>query len=273
MTQTTVIRPTGRMPRIGIAELVEHRDLFAMLVARDIKLRYKQTAVGAAWAVLQPLVLMAVFSVFFGRFAHVSSDGRPYPVFAYSALVPWTLFSQAMTQASESLVSSAQVITKVYFPRLLVPLAAASAVLLDAAIATALLILLLVAYGQPLRVQLLTLPLVMGFAYAVAVSIGLWLSSLNVRYRDVRYTLPLLVQVWLFATPVVYALSVVPPRWRDVVAVNPMVAVVDLSRWAVLGAPAGGAAMLAISAGVTVVLLLGGVAYFRATERGFADAV
>jgi lipopolysaccharide transport system permease protein len=271
--RTTIIRPAGRVPSVRIDELVEHRDLFFLLVWRDIKLRYKQTVVGAGWAVLQPLALMVVFSVFFGRFAHVSSDGFPYPVFAYGALVPWTLCSQAASQAAESLVSSASVITKVYFPRLLVPLAAASAALFDAAISLLLLVGLMAIYGVRPRPALVALPAIAFLAFVVALAVGTWLSALNVRYRDVRYVLPLLFQIWLFATPVAYSLSAVPPHWRLFVAVNPMVSVVGLSRWALLGTSPGSPAALLVSSLVTAALLVGGLAYFRATERGFADLV
>ncbi|HTW97645.1 MAG TPA: ABC transporter permease [Acidimicrobiales bacterium] len=270
---TTTIRPAGRLPTLRVHELVEYRDLYWLLVWRDVRLRYKQTAIGAAWAVLQPLVLMVVFSVFLGHFAHVSSEGFPYPVFTYGALVPWTLFSQAASQAADSLVSSASVITKVYFPRIVVPLAAASSPLLDAAISLVLLVGLMVFYGIRPRIELVAFPGVVLLALLLALAVGIWLSALNVRYRDVRYALPLLFQVWLFATPVAYSLSAVPERWRWLVACNPMVSVVELSRWSLLGTGPGGALALGISAGVTVVLLLGGLAYFQSTERGFADLV
>lgn len=270
---TTIIRPSRRLPSIGLGELVGYRDLFVLLVWRNVKLRYKQTVIGGAWAVLQPLALMVVFSVFFGHFAHVASDGFPYAVFCYSALVPWTLFFQASTLASESLVSSAQVITKVYFPRLLLPLASASACILDALVSLILLIGLMAWYGIRPRPELAALPLITLLAFVVAVSVSIWLSALNVRYRDVRYALPLLFQVWLFATPVAYSLTAVPARWRDLMACNPMVSVVDLARWSLLGTSPGSIAMLAISALVTAFLLASGMAYFRSTERGFADLV
>jgi lipopolysaccharide transport system permease protein len=216
---------------------------------------------------------MVVFTVFFGHFAHVSSDGFPYAVFSYAALVPWTLFSQAAAQAADSLVSSASVITKVYFPRLLVPLATASASLLDAAISLVLLIGLMAFYGIHPRVELVTLPGITVLAFVVAVAVGIWLSALNVRYRDVHYALPLVFQVWLFATPVAYSMTAIPPRWRLLVACNPMVGMVDLSRWALLGTSPGSVLMLVISLVVTALLLVGGLVYFRATERSFADVV
>jgi lipopolysaccharide transport system permease protein len=270
---TTTIKPSGRMPALRLRELVAYRDLYVLLVWRNIKLRYKQTAIGAAWAVLQPLALMVVFTVFFGHFAYVSSDGYPYAVFAYAALVPWTLFSQAAAQAADSLVASASVITKVYFPRLLVPLATASASLLDAAISLVLLVGLMAYYGIRPRIELVALPGITLLAFVVAVAVGTWLSALNVRYRDVHYALPLVFQVWLFATPVAYSISSVPARWRLLVSCNPMVAMVDLSRWALLGTSPGSAPMLAVSLLVATCLLAGGLVYFRATERGFADVV
>jgi lipopolysaccharide transport system permease protein len=270
---TTTIRPSRRLPSLGLGELAGSRDLFFLLVWRSIKLRYKQTAIGGAWAVLQPLALMVVFTVFFGRFAHVSSDGAPYAVFVYSALVPWTLFFQAASQASDSLVASAQVITKVYFPRLLLPLAAAAASLLDAIISLVLLVGLMAYYGVRPRPVIAALPAITLLAFVVALAVSTWLSALNVRYRDVRYAMPLLFQVWLFATPVAYSFSAVPLRWRGLVALNPMVSVVNLSRWALLGTSPGSLLEIVLSLLVTAVLGMTGLAYFRHTERGFADLV
>ena len=269
----TVISPPGRGISIGWSDLWAYRDLFYFLTWRDIKVRYKQTALGAAWAVLQPVLTMIVFSIFFGGLAGIPSGDVPYPVFAFVALVPWTFFANAVTQASNSLVSQEAVLTKVYFPRLIVPTAAVLAGLLDVAIALGVLVILLLVYGIVPSVAVLALPLLVLFAAVSALSVSLWLSALNVRYRDVRYTLPFIVQLWLFASPVAYPSSLVPEPWRLVYGINPMVGVVDGFRWALLDvAPAPGWGLL-VSVGAVSLLLAGGLAYFRRVERSFADAV
>ncbi|WP_217644451.1 ABC transporter permease [Geodermatophilus amargosae] len=250
-----------------------YRDLVYFLTWRDIKVRYKQTALGAAWAVLQPVLTMVVFSIFFGRLAGVPSEGVPYPVFAYTALVPWTFFANAVTQASNSLVAQEAMLTKVYFPRLIVPLAAVLAGLVDVSIAFVVLVGLMLAYGTVPTVAILALPLLVVFAAITALAVGLWLSALNVRYRDVRYTLPFIVQLWLFASPVAYPSSLVPEAWRPLYGVNPMVGVVDGFRWALLGGTESPGSAFLVSVAAVVALLVGGLAYFRRMERSFADAV
>ena len=269
--RTTVIQPSRGWVALRLGELWAYRELLYFLVWRDIKVRYKQTALGAAWAVIQPFFTMVVFSVFFGRLAQLPSDGVPYPVFTYCALVPWTYFATALTMSSNSLVDHARLITKVYFPRLLVPAAAVLAGLVDLAIAAIVLVAMIVYYGITPTAAVVLLPLFVLLAAATALAVGLWLSALNVQYRDVRYTIPFLVQFWLFVTPVAYTATLVPERWRALYGLNPMTGVVEGFRWALLGRAEPPGAILLVS-GLSVALLLsGGLYYFRRMERRFAD--
>jgi lipopolysaccharide transport system permease protein len=268
-----VIRPPKGWAPLDLREFVYAHELLYFLVLRNLKLRYKQTALGAAWALLQPLFTMAVFTVVFGRIARLGSDGLPYPVFALAALVPWTYFATALTQAGNSLVDQQQLLTKVYFPRLLLPLAAVIAGLVDLAIAFLLLLLVLGWYGIPPSVRLLAAPAFALLAALGALAPGIWLAALNVRYRDVRYVIPFLVQIWLFVTPVVYSSRLIPERWRLLYGLNPMAGVVDGFRWMVSpGAPAPGAG-LAVSIAMVAVVLTAGLYFFRRVERSFADVV
>jgi lipopolysaccharide transport system permease protein len=270
----TVVGPSRTWPSLGIRELWEYRELLYFLVWRDVKVRYKQTVLGVAWAVLQPVLTMLVFSVFLGALVRVPSDGLPYPVFAYAALLPWQLFAHTITECGNSLVANQQLITKVYFPRLVIPIAAVLAGLVDFAVAFTVLIGLMVYYGIPLTAAVLSLPVFLLLTVAVALGVGLWLAALNVQYRDVRYTLPFLTQLWLFATPVAYPTSLVPESGRWLYALNPMVGVVEGFRWALVGAGrAVGSGPLMVSALATVLVLAGGVAYFRRMEHTFADLV
>ena len=269
----TTIRPPRGWASIDWSELWANRELFYFLTWRDIKVRYKQTALGAAWAILQPLLAMLIFSVFLGRLAGIPSEGVPYPLFVYTALVPWTFFANAVTQASNSLVQQEAILTKVYFPRLIVPSAAVLAGFVDVAITSVVLVGMMLFYGVTPTAALATLPLFVIFAAATALSVSLWLSALNVRYRDVRYTLPFIVQVWLFASPVVYPSSLVPEPWRLVYGLNPMVGVVDGFRWALLGDVEPPGTGLLVSVIAVVLLFAGGLLYFRRMERYFADAV
>src|SRR5881398_295884 len=232
---TLILRPPSGWASIGFKELWEYRELLYFLTWRDIKVRYKQTVLGAAWAVIQPFFMMVVFSLFFGRLAHVPSDGIPYPVFVYCALLPWQLFAHALTESSNSLVANERLITKVYFPRLIVPISAVLGGLIDFCIAFVILLLMMAYYGIAPTWAVVTLPAFILFAIATALGVGLWLSALNVKYRDVRYTITFLVQFWLFATPVAYASSIVPERWRPLYGLNPMAGVVEGFRWVLLG--------------------------------------
>jgi lipopolysaccharide transport system permease protein len=258
---------------IDFAELWRYRELLIFQAIRDIKVRYKQTLLGAAWAILQPVLTMVVFTIFFGKLAGVPSDGIPYPIFTFSALLPWQLFAYALTHSSNSLVDNAHVLTKVYFPRLILPLAALIAGLVDFTIAFLVMGGMMLYYGIFPGWALITLPLFVVLALAAALSVGLWLSALNVKYRDIRYTIPFLAQLWLFVTPVAYSSSLVPAQWQAIYAINPMVGVVEGFRWALLGKSAPPGAMLIVSVAATAILLTGGLFYFRRMEKSFADIV
>ena len=269
----TYIRPSQGRIAIGWGDLWAYRDVLYFLTWRDIKVRYKQTALGAAWAILQPLLTMVVFTIFFGRLAGISSGDDPYPVFAYVALVPWTFFANSVTQASNSLVEEEEILTKVYFPRLLVPTAAVLAGLVDVAISFTVLVGLLLVYGIAPTAAVLVVPLLIAFVATTALAVSLWLSALNVRYRDVRYTLPFLVSVWLFASPVAYPSSLVPESWRPIYGLNPMVGVIDGFRWALLGNAEAPGVSLLVSIATVALLFAGGLIYFRRMERSLADAI
>ncbi len=258
---------------VSLGELWTHRELLYFLTWRDVKLRYKQTALGVAWAILQPLLAMVIFSLFFGRLAKMPSDGVPYPLFAFSGLVPWIFFATGLNQSSNSLVGSANLITKVYFPRLVIPIATVLAGLLDLALSGAVLGILMVVNHVGFRISLLALPIFVLFALTASLATGLWLSALNVRYRDVRYVVPFLTQFWLFATPIAYPSSMLPEPWRSLYGLNPMVGVVEGFRWALFGAKTAAGPIIWISAAATLVLLAGGILYFRQMEKTFADVV
>lgn len=268
-----VIKPSRGWVSLKLKELWDYHELLFFLTWRDIKVRYKQTALGAAWAILQPFMTMVVFSVFFGRLAKVPSDGIPYPIFSYCALLPWQLFANALTQSSNSLVGSQGLITKVYFPRLVIPLAAVMGGLVDFAIAFVVLLGMMAYYGIAPTIATLTLPLFLLLAIITALAAGLWLSALNVQYRDVRYTMTFLVQFWLFVTPIAYPSSLVPEKWRLLYGLNPMAGVVEGFRWALLGKAGGLGPMVIVSAVVVCFLLVGGLVYFRHMEKTFADVV
>ena len=258
---------------LELAELWQYRELLYFLVWRDIKVRYKQTALGAAWAVMQPLFMMVVFSLFFGRLAKVPSDGIPYPVFTFCALIPWQLFANALTESSNSLIGNQNLITKVYFARLVIPIAAVLSGLLDFLIAFTILLGMMLYYGMVPGWPIVALPAFILLAILTALAVGLWLSALNVQFRDVRYTMNFLVQFWLFATPVAYPSSIVPEQWRALYGINPMVGVVEGFRWALLGKSQPPGAMLWVSVLVVSALLVGGLYYFRRMEQEFADIV
>jgi lipopolysaccharide transport system permease protein len=269
----TVIEPDRGWVSPGFRELWEFRELLYFLIWRDVKVRYKQTLLGGAWAILQPFLTMVVFSVIFGRFAKVPSDGLPYPVFAYTALLPWQLFAHALSESGNSLVMNRHLITKVYFPRLVMPIAAVLAGLVDFGIGFVLLIAMMAYYGIVPSLAILSLPLFLLLAIASALAIGLWLSALNVQYRDIRYTIPFLTQFLLFVTPIAYSASLVPERWRVLYGLNPMAGVVEGFRWALLGTAPGGGAMIGVSVVAVCLLLLGGLFYFRRMEQTFSDVV
>jgi lipopolysaccharide transport system permease protein len=251
----------------------EFRELLYFLVWRDISLRYKQTILGAAWAVLQPLMTMVVFTVIFGNFAKIPSDGLPYSIFTFTALVPWTYFSQAISRSGVSLVSDAQLVSKVYFPRLIIPLASATAPLIDFLVSFGVLVLMMAWFGIPLHWNLLALPFFLLTALMTAVAVALWLAPLNARYRDIGYTIPFLTQFWFYASPVAYPLSLVPQKWRLLYGLNPMVGVIEGFRWALLGKQHPDFAVTAVSVIVVVVLLVTGTVFFKRMERTLSDVL
>jgi len=255
-----------------LREIWRYRELLYFLVWRDVKVRYKQTALGAGWAIIQPLMTMVVFTIFFGRLAKVPSDGLPYPVFSLTALVPWTHFASALAGGTASVGGYQHIISKVYFPRLIIPIGAVVAPLVDFAIGFAILIGFMAWYRIVPGPSIVWLPALMLLALATAAGVGVWLAALNVRYRDVRYVVPFVVQLWMFATPVAYPASLVPTRWRAVYGLNPMAGVIEGFRWALAGGPAPGVITL-VSAAVVAVLIAGGAIYFRRLEGTFADVI
>jgi lipopolysaccharide transport system permease protein len=269
-----VIEPERGWVGLRLRELWEYRELLYFLTWREVKVRYKQTAIGAAWAVIQPLFTMLVFALFFGRLAKIPSDGVPYPVFALAGLVPWTFFANGLAQSSNSLVGNANLVSKVYFPRLSVPIASILSGLVDFALAFLLLVGLMVIEKVHLTAHLMWLPAFLLLSISTSLGAGLWLSALNVEYRDVRYAVPFLVQFWMFATPVAYPSSLVKTEpWRSLYGLNPMVGVVEGFRWSLLGTGGTPGMMLALSVLVSVLLLAAGAFYFRRMERNFADVI
>lgn len=269
---TLVIEPSGRFPRLDLRELWAYRGLFFFLVWRDIKVRYAQTVLGAGWAILQPLLTMAVFTVIFGLLVRVPSDGVPYAVFALAALVPWTYFSTALTGASNSLVTSTNLLTKVYFPRLVIPFAPVLAGLADFAIAFAVLLLVMLGYGiVPSPLAVVAVPALTLIMMLAAAGMGCWLAALNIQYRDIKHAVPFLVQVWMYASPIVYPLSLVPERYRTLYALNPMVGVVEGFRTVLLRTGVVEWSSIAVSLLAGVLLFVSGVLYFRRAENVFAD--
>ncbi len=267
------IAPSRGWEALDLRGVWEYRELVWFLIWRDIKVRYKQASLGIAWAVIQPVMTMLVFTLIFGRLAQLPSDGLPYPVFTFTALLPWQLFSGALTGSANSVVNSASLISKVYFPRLVIPIASVMATLVDFSISFGVLLGLMAWYGISLRLAVVVLPLLVMLALAIALAVGLWASALNVRYRDVRHVMPFVVQFWLLASPVAYSTSLITsPTWRAVYSLNPMVGVIEGFRWAVLGSTPP--SVLVVPSGlVTGVLLAGGLFFFRRTEASFADVI
>lgn len=269
----TVIEPAHGWFSWDLRELSEYRELLYFLVWREIKVRYKQTVIGAGWAILQPLMTMAVFSLFFGRLAHIPSGGVPYPIFFYCALLPWTYFAGALTGATGSLIEHQRMITKIYFPRVLLPLASVVSGLVDFAIAFVLLVGMVFYYRLTLGAGVLWVPALLLLAVATAFGAGLWLSALNALYRDVRYVMPFLIQFWMFASPVAYPSSLVPERWRWLYGINPMAGVIEGFRWGFTGQGRPDTVLLAVSSAAVAVMLVSGLAFFRRVEGTIADVV
>jgi len=270
---TVVIRPGRGMFDLDLASLWEFREILYFLVWRDIKLRYKQTAIGAAWAILQPLATMAIFTVIFGHLAKIPSDGLPYAIFSFTGLLPWTYFSQAIARSGASVVGDANLVKKVYFPRLLIPIAAVLSPLVDFLISFVFLVGMVAWFGVRPGWNMVALPFFLALAMIAALATGLWLSALNVKYRDVGHTLPFLIQIWLYASPVAYSVTLIPEKWRLVYGLNPMAGVIEGFRWALLRTERPALGVIAMSAVVVLALLIGGVMFFKHLERSFADIV
>lgn len=270
---TVVIEPTRGWAALDLGELWKYRDLLLILAGRDVKLRYKQTGLGVTWVVIQPLIAALIFTVMFGRFARLPSDGHPYILFVFAGVVIWNYFAAVLQRAGNSLITDARLITKVYFPRLAIPLASTFSAMIDLAVSLGVLGVLMMIYGVAPSWRLLTLPLFIALAAVTATGVSLWLSALNVRYRDFVHAMPFLLQVWMFASPVAYATSIVPERWRAIYSLNPAVAFIEGMRWAVLGTSSLTLLMVGVSAAFSIVVFVGGAFFFRRVERGFADAV
>ncbi len=268
-----VIEPPHAWQALDLAEIWRYRELLYFLVWRDVKVRYKQTLIGVAWVVLQPFLSMVIFTVIFGQLMHVQTSGDPYPIFSFAALLPWTFFSGALGRASASLVADTNLISKVYFPRLIVPLAAVSSMLVDFAVSFVILIGLMAFYGKVPGLGVLALPLLVLLAFLTALGCSLWLSALNVRYRDFAYLVPFLIQFWFFVTPIVYSSAIIPARWRPLYALNPMAGVTEGFRWALLGQQGWPGTSMILSTGIALLVFVGGLYYFRQTENQFADVI
>lgn len=273
LDRVTVIKPSPRWPHLDVREFWHFRELFQMLVWRDVKVRYKQTFIGVAWAVVQPVMLMIVFSLVFGKFAEFSSEGLPYQVFAYSGLLPWSYFAGALTLAAASVVSNQNLVTKVYFPRVFLPFAASAVPLIDFAIAFLVLIGLMLWFDIGVSITAVFMPAFVVLAFVTALGVGLFLSAVNVRYRDVPYAIPFVLQLWMWLSPVAYAVTALPERFQWVFALNPMTGVINGFRWSLLGTPAPSVGQLALSVAAAIVFFVGGLAYFRRSEPKFADTI
>jgi lipopolysaccharide transport system permease protein len=275
MLETPVIRiePSQGWISLKLHELWEYRELLYFLAWRDIKVRYKQTVLGAAWAIIQPFFTMVVFSIFFGRLAGIPSDGVPYPIFSYAALVPWTFFANSLNQSSSSLVMSANLIQKVYFPRLAVPIAAVLSGAVDFVLAFLVLLGMMLYYDLLPTLNALWLPAFFVLALVTSLGVGLWFSAMNVRFRDIHYAVPFLIQFWMFATPIAYPSSLLSEPWRTLYGLNPMVGVVEGFRWGLLGTNTAPGTIIALSSLMAVAILVGGAFYFRRVEKTFADIV
>jgi len=269
---TVVIRPLRGWAPINLREIWAYRELLYFLTWRDVKVRYKQTVLGFAWAILQPFLMMIVFSLFFGNLLNVPSEDIPYPLFSYAALLPWTLFAQGINRSSNSLVDNVSMVQKIYCPRLIVPISGIITPVVDFAIAFVILISMMFFYGYTPTVRILMIIPLLLLALSTALGVGLWLSAINVRYRDVKYTMPFLIQLWLFASPVVYSSSLLPERFQTIYGLNPMAGVIEGFRWALLGTDPPGS-LLMVSVLIVIVVLISGAFYFRRMEKTFADVV
>lgn len=268
----THIEPSRGWVSLKFKELMAFRELLYFLTWRDIKVRYKQTALGAIWAILQPVMNMVVFSIFFGKFGKIASEGVPYPIFSYAALLPWGFFASALGMSSNSLVGNSNLITKVYFPRLVIPISSVLSGIVDFCLAFTVLIGMMFFFHMRFSWLILLLPLFLLLALITALGVSLWLSALNVQYRDVHYVVPFITQFWMFASPVIYSSQYLSEPWRSIYGLNPMVGVIEGFRWAMLGTAMPGPSII-ISSVMSIIILITGLFYFRRMERTFADVV
>jgi lipopolysaccharide transport system permease protein len=271
--KSTVIRPASPWPSINFRELWDYRELLLILSWRDVSVRYKQSAVGIGWAILQPLLMMIIFTIVFGKFAKLPSEGVPYPIYTFCALLPWNYFARSLTDSSSSLVGSSHLVTKVYFPRLVLPLSKIFAGLIDFAIGFVILLGMMAWYGVTPTVGILFLPVFLLVAMLASLGVGLWLTAINVKYRDVAFVVPFLVQFWMYASPVAYSATIVPERYQWIYGLNPMVGVIEGFRWAMLGTEMPRPEIILISLTGILVILVGGLFYFRHMEKTFADII
>jgi len=272
-TDSVIIKPRNKWISIDFNELWKYRELLYFLVWRDVKVRYKQTVIGAGWAIIQPFVTMIIFTIFFGNIAKIPSDGVPYPIFSYSGLLLWIYFSTSVSSSSNSVVGSSNLITKVYFPRLIIPLTSSLAGMVDYCIAFIILVLMMIYYGITPGFSIIFLPIVLFLTFITATGFGLWFSSLNVKYRDVRHALPFFIQLLLFATPVIYPLTFVPEKYRWLLSLNPMSGIIEVHRACILGNKSIDLNTLSISVSISLLIFISGLFYFRRTERFFADII
>lgn len=272
-SQIIEVRPNRRLFNLELGAVWRYRELLYFLIWRDFKVRYKQAAIGVAWAIVQPVFMVIIFTVVFGNFAKIPSDGIPYPLFAFTALLPWTYFSEAVRRGSMGLVEDSELIRKIYFPRLIIPLAMVVGPMVDFLVSFLVLAALLVWYGVMPTWGVVFLPLFVFIALILALAVALWLGPVNVRFRDIKHTLPLLLQTWMYASPIVYPLSIVPEQWKLLYSLNPMVGVIEGFRWALLGTGNPDFVAMSLSAVLVLLVLLGGIVYFKRMERFFADVI
>lgn len=269
----TVIQPSSGLFKLDLKGVWRYRELLFFLVWRDLKVRYKQAAIGVGWAIIQPLMTMLIFTVVFGKMAKIPSDGIPYPIFSYAALLPWNYFAQALSRSGASLVGDSNLLSKVYFPRLIIPLATVITPLFDFAISFFILLIMMTWYGVTPTWGIIAMPFFLLLALMVALSVSLWLAPLNVRFRDVGYAIPFLIQIWMYASPIVYPVSLVPEQWRLLYGLNPMAGVIEGFRWALLGSKSPNLLLVGVSILLTSFLILAGVIFFKRMERTFADVI
>ena len=267
------IKPSRGWVKINIRELWAYRDLLQILALRDVQLRYKQTALGVSWVILQPLITSIIFAIIFGRLAKLPSGGVPYELFAFAGMLAWNIFSQSLQRSGQSLVKDTQLVTKVYFPRMIIPITGSVSTLIDFVISAIILLILLFLYKIPITINLLALPVLLVICYIVAVGVGLWVSALSVFYRDFIYALPFVIQAWMYASPLAYSASLIPEQWKSLYSLNPMVGIIEGFRWSFLGSPIFPWLSFGISIPISLLIFMSGLLVFKRVERSFADVI